>query len=267
MKELLGIFMVCGLVLVLSEVAYCGYPGDFDDDGDVDCLDLAIQAGGDTDVSLEDFVPNFGKIDIENLCVDIDCGGHGTCVDGTCECTDGYTGNLCDNPPQKIVFVTESLHTGNLGGIAGADAICQTEAIGAGLTGSYKAWLSGTDGSQPAMSFTQSIGPYVLPDGTLVAFDWSSLTSGSLISPINKTASGCGTECVVSPAKAWTNTITSGWSWATWPGDNCMEWTVDDSGFGSATYGDIDARGPEWTEGANGFQLCDRPLHLYCFQQ
>ncbi len=32
-------------------------------------------------------------------CVDIGCGEHGTCVDGICECTDGFTGDFCINCP------------------------------------------------------------------------------------------------------------------------------------------------------------------------
>ena len=31
-------------------------------------------------------------------CTGVDCGEHGTCVDGACVCTDGYTGDFCDVP-------------------------------------------------------------------------------------------------------------------------------------------------------------------------
>ena len=37
-----------------------------------------------------------GSTEPADPCSDIDCGDHGTCVDGTCECDAGYTGDLCD---------------------------------------------------------------------------------------------------------------------------------------------------------------------------
>lgn len=42
----------------------------------------------------------------------------------------------------KYVFVTSVHYTGDLGGVAGADAKCQTAATAAGLAGTYKAWIS-----------------------------------------------------------------------------------------------------------------------------
>jgi len=68
----------------------------------------------------------------------------------------------------KIVFVTSSTYTGTLGGIAGADSLCQTHAARAGLPGVYKAWL-GTREGWPAITFTQPIGDYVLTDKSTIA--------------------------------------------------------------------------------------------------
>ena len=50
-----------------------------------------------------------------------------------------------DAPPgarANYVFATSSLHPGDLGGLAGADAICQQRATAAGLTGTYVAYLT-----------------------------------------------------------------------------------------------------------------------------
>ena len=44
--------------------------------------------------------------------------------------------------PSLTVFVSSQNYTGALGGISGADAICQNCASAAGLTGTFKAWLS-----------------------------------------------------------------------------------------------------------------------------
>jgi hypothetical protein len=58
------------------------------------------------------------------------------------------SGPACEFPPVPAacnpckVFVTSTVHDGNLGGLAGADAICNSLASDAGLPGTYKAWLS-----------------------------------------------------------------------------------------------------------------------------
>jgi hypothetical protein len=60
----------------------------------------------------------------------------------------------------KFVFATLGGYAGNLGGTAGANSICQNEANGASLAGTYKAWLStGNPGHNPAASFTHSTVP------------------------------------------------------------------------------------------------------------
>ncbi len=77
----------------------------------------------------------------------------------------------------SYIFVTSSTHNGNLGGLSGADGICQTQATDAGLSGTYKAWLS--DSSTSAASrLTHSSVPYITPDGAVVANDWSDFTDG-----------------------------------------------------------------------------------------
>ena len=109
--------------------------------------------------------------------------GAGTVVDGVVDvlvrCVRQYT-----------VFVTSTSYDGNLGGLAGADAKCQDQADAAGLTGTFKAWLSDAKGS-PSTRFTRSAGaPYVLVDGTVIADNYAGLTSGSLEHPINQTETG-----------------------------------------------------------------------------
>lgn len=46
-----------------------------------------------------------------------------------------------DFPQLKRVFITQNLYTGNLGGLDGADKICQKEAEALGLAGTWKAFL------------------------------------------------------------------------------------------------------------------------------
>ena len=75
----------------------------------------------------------------------------------------------------KCVFVSSTLHTGDLGGLTGADAICNNLAEAAGFPGTYMAWLSDSSAS-PSTLFTQATVPYRRVDGTQVADDWTELT-------------------------------------------------------------------------------------------
>src|SRR5262245_34663924 len=74
----------------------------------------------------------------------------------------------------RRVFVTSSspVQTGALGGVTVADEFCQSTADRRQLGGTWKAWLSTSDGS-PSTRFTQSSVPYRLLDGTIVAKSWS----------------------------------------------------------------------------------------------
>ena len=65
----------------------------------------------------------------------------------------------------KFVFVTSTTHTGDLGGIAGGDGICNDRAADAGLPGVYKAWLATSDADAPTNSFAQATGLIYGPMG------------------------------------------------------------------------------------------------------
>jgi hypothetical protein len=90
---------------------------------------------------------------------------------------------------EKTVFVTKASFESNMGGLNGADAKCQAEADDSESivpSGTYMAWLSdGTD--SPDTRFTKSFHPYVLPDGTKIADNYTDLTDGDIQNIINWT--------------------------------------------------------------------------------
>ena len=85
-------------------------------------------------------------------------------IDPNEECDDGnvYDGDGCSSScakEYKIVFLTSKTYSGDLGGLDGADTICNDLALDAGLPGTYKAWLSDSFVSV-SERFTHA-GPYI----------------------------------------------------------------------------------------------------------
>ena len=223
------------------------------------------------------------NLDPGEQCDDGDDDNNDACLD-TCEvatCGDGFLYAAleeCDdgnNDPEvcaadcsipfKLVFASSELYVGNLGGLAGADANCQTLADSAGLAGSYLAWLS-TDAASPSTRFNHSTLPYRLVDGTTVAVDWDDLVDGTLNAAIAVTElggavppgdTGCGGADFPT---AWSATTSSGGFSGS---GNCLDWTsIDDSGaWGLATA--TDGSWSDWCTGGT----CSWLSPLYCFGQ
>ena len=184
---------------------------------------------------------------------------NGSCCNGCCD-GDGACG-AC------LVFTTSSFHTGNLGGLDGADDICQQRASDGNLPAktvadAYRAWLSDDSGS-PSSRFRRSGRPYQLVGNpiAIVANDWDDLTTCSggecLAHAIDRSETGGP----VTFAGVWTATTTSGTLIGS--GD-CGQWLVGDSSAG-ATNGISQRTDAAWTEG--GGSLCDFINTLFCFQQ
>ncbi len=163
---------------------------------------------------------------------------------------------------EKTVFVTSASFNGNLGGLTGADAICQAEADGPASivpSGTYLAWLSdGTD--SPETRFTKSSHPYMLPDGTKIAEDFTDLTDGSILHGIDIDPTGKRVGVV----QFWTGTNADG----TTAGDNltCGRWAADPVAnfFGMA--GTTHLSSTSWST-HYGRARCSWRYKLACFQQ
>jgi hypothetical protein len=161
-----------------------------------------------------------------------------------------------------LAFLTHSIGNGRLEdwpeaggkqGLEAGDNICRLRASAAGLPHpeEFKAWLS-TSSVDAADRFTFG-GPWVRPDGVIVAQTRVDLVSGQLHSPINQTAFGVywGNQGV------WTGSTGLGAG----TGAHCVDWSSDSSGP-QGTYGLANAI-DEWSE-VFGPQPCSGYCALYC---
>ncbi len=208
---------------------------------------------------------SMGLTQCGNQCVDTtsdhdDCGGCGTVCQGSSTCV----GGVCAHH----VFVSSATYTGNLGGLVGADTKCQTLASTAGLPGIYRAWLSdGTNGA--ATRLTHSTQPYVLSDGkTVVANDWTGLTSGTLLHAIDLTETGQpppngNNLCMNSTQVVFTDTTIAGAVVAA--ADSCSAWTS--ASVAVSSFGLANATNGTWTNACAGAGNCAATAAIYCVQQ
>jgi hypothetical protein len=144
-----------------------------------------------------------------------------------------------------------------MGGLSGGDALCQSAASAAGLAGTFFVWLADDTGS-PATRFTQSAGPYVQPNGVLIADDWADLIDGSLQNGIvvSETGANLGAGFAVLSNVATDGTLLDA------AGD-CGNWS---SSAGSANAGQSGTTTSSWTVNSSAFP-CHSLFRIYCFQQ
>ncbi|MCB1058461.1 MAG: hypothetical protein KDD11_23405 [Acidobacteria bacterium] len=154
----------------------------------------------------------------------------------------------------RRVFVSSQAYTGGLGGLGGADGLCQELAENAGLTGRFTAWLSG--GGQTAATRLDRLGIFELVDGTRIADDWADLTDGTLQNGINLSENGGS----VADGPVWTGTATDG----ELSSNNCSDWSSSVSGA-NGDVGQSGSTGSPWT--ANGSAACNSSARLYCVEQ
>ena len=165
-----------------------------------------------------------------------------------------------DVAASRTVFVTSTRHAGEFGGLAGADAICAARASGAGLSGTYLAWVSDSTGS-PSTRFSTGT-DYRLVDGSPVATDFAALTSGPLSNAIRLDENGVDQFFASSTLYAWTGTNSDG----TPAGSSCSDWTSDSSAQ-SAQRGAFAETDDFWSTQLLGSWSCADAFHLYCFEQ
>jgi hypothetical protein len=142
--------------------------------------------------------------------------------------------------PRYLMFQTSSVYTGNLGGLNGADTLCQAQATAGGLTDQYMAWLS--DQSTEAKDRIDHAGPYHSTQGVTIAQNWQDLTDGSWLVYLNVDEAGVS---LVGSKYPWTGTTPSGQS----TGEDCNGWNSEAVSY-SGTYGLSTQRDGYWSEWA-----------------
>ncbi|MBX3186537.1 MAG: DUF1554 domain-containing protein [Labilithrix sp.] len=193
---------------------------------------------------------------------DVDCGGSCAtrCARGKlCQAsTDCVNGTICENGrclgPDRFVFVSTATTTGAMGGLAGADALCQ--AAGAALGGTFKAFLSDQTTSAAAR-IGRGTARYVLPDGTtVVASDASTFFSPAHAAGITQSATGAN----VGSVEVWTGSQGNAESDGT---GACANWTAtpDTSSYAGLST----ATGEPWLSAR--LAPCSEAKRLYCVQE
>lgn len=246
--------------------------GNFED-GDT-CMSCALAKCGDGAVQDGEEECDDGNVVDNDGCRE-DCSWP-VCGDGQKdelyeECDDGeFKKNDGCEPDckltEKIIFVSSQLYTGAMGGLTGADFECSVLADNANLPGVYKAWLSAGLES-PSTRMSQYPYPYVRSDRSMIAPNWETLLTGSLMGPIDLTEhmemhmgspleDVCGSE-----SRVRTNTLASGMPFST--DEDCLGWTSDS---GTTLVGSFVESDQGWSEYCME-STCDSLAPIYCVQQ
>ena len=199
-------------------------------------------------------------------------------------CTDqGWAAFHGDGLPEvdatgPIAFLTDPLPSGDFvshaasltppftgtDGVLAADHICQDFADDNGLLGTYMAWIASSGGSDdPDTRFTRDTSRYFMPNGVIIANNYTDLVDGELFAPIRVLADGTTFTGSVIFNSVWTNVGTAGVEVG---GNNrdCLGWTSGlnaDRGWAGNFTNSLTG----WTSSAR--RRCDLSAPIYCFQQ
>ena len=165
----------------------------------------------------------------------------------------------CTVPLTEIVVAAlNQPQTGNMGGLIGADQLCQTQAAAAGYPQKFQAFLSTSVRSVKDMMPPGSVNlPVVNRNGDAMFSSWSLLTGGTNPKSSNVLYTFSGVQVdnnFCSDADGWTGSNVTGQS----NGEDCGAWTS--TGLtGTATEYDAD----EFLRVETG-HACSVPLAVVC---
>ena len=151
------------------------------------------------------------------------------------------------------VFLSSESHDGGFG-VAAWDAVCQSDAVAAGLSpGVYQAWLSTSSFDARDML---PLGPFVDTAGSFVALNKADLLNDTILRGIGHFASGVPAARVA----VWTGTGPDG----TFLAPNCANWAVNDSAT-QGRIGETTRTDGAWTDVFLS-DCNDATRYAYCFQ-
>ncbi len=169
------------------------------------------------------------------------------------------TGAIGANEHAKVFATSTVQNSSSIIGLSGADAICQARASAAGLSGTYKAWLSDSTAS-PSIRFNKLSVPYKRVDGTIIANNWADLTDGTIGAAITIDETG---STISSTQVAFTNTNANGTVYSTTAASTCNNWTGNGALLTRSGY--TYASDATWTSGTD--RACNTSERIFCFQQ
>lgn len=171
------------------------------------------------------------------------------------------TGDFCccqGTLPQRIVFASSTTYPGTLGGLSGADSICNS--LKGSISGTFVAWLSnstiGAKDRIPTGSYYLTNPLNLQTVGTKIADNKADLLDGTLDTKINRDQSG---SSIGGHQNVWTGTNSNG----TLNANNCNNWQSSSSSV-NGLGGDTDVTSSTWTAKQNN--ACNQNLKLYCFR-
>jgi hypothetical protein len=153
-------------------------------------------------------------------------------------------------PNANRVFVSRTATTGALGGLAGADQLCQQDATDAGLPGTYVAFVS----TSTVNAIDRIVGSrgWVRTDGAPVLDQVGELSGGRVFNVPDRDASGG-----ISRVAVWTGSLAAGIP-STF--GMCSDWSTT---TGNGALGDSGHSQPALIAGSMG--PCTASHHLLCF--
>ncbi|HTJ47257.1 MAG TPA: hypothetical protein VL463_34385 [Kofleriaceae bacterium] len=173
----------------------------------------------------------------------------------------------------KHVFVTDAAWTGDFWIQSGdwpssfgpdqADVLCSNAAVGAGLGGTWKAWISSYGTSSPTSHAAQlaadrikDVGPWYLIGTETVVFNNKANLLNTPLAQIDVNEHGVALQGV----PVWTGTRVGGQVL-----EDCGEWQTQDDQV-TGTLGDSIGLGNYWTQESSA-PCRSTQAHLYCFEQ
>ncbi len=150
-----------------------------------------------------------------------------------------------DSSKVAAVFVSSTNTDGNMGGVGGANNICQAAATAQGYDGTWKALLQTT-----TMGIRENVpwswGQLRRMDGAVVATNWDDLWDGTIAAPINLTEA-----LVTKNSPVWMGGV----------GNSCGNFT-DDGPTSYSQAGDSSSTTSNWL--SSTWPYCATPLPIYC---